>query len=152
MLRFWRRFRGRYRRIFKFDSGAGLRRIDPLIVCQRLALDEHYRGDHLAGAEVGDPVAQAITAGAACRAFGVTAYDDQTETGLTTAERIDLMISFDNYLLALKKNIKPSPTLPRPMGATQRPSNGKTTNGSSGYGPTATAKQSEQPSLSGWAQ
>ncbi len=149
MFRFWRRFRSRYRCIFKFDTGTGLRRIDPLIVCQRLSLDPDYIPQHLADAESGEPIPQAIVAAAACRAFHVTPYDDLNETGLTTAERIDLMISFDNYLLALKKSIRPSPTLPQPTGAIHGGSSGPTTNGSSDFGQTATGKQSATPSQFG---
>jgi hypothetical protein len=94
----------RRRLIFRFHDGRRIRAIDPVEVA--IALHSHpvflYR--HLSEAADGDFEAQRIVAQTACDVFGVSSVAEDEHYGLTVAERIELVMSFDLYLMELKKN------------------------------------------------
>lgn len=96
------------RLIFCFDDGAGnLRRIDPIVACNQLAEDPEYLPRHVDEARLGDRQSLAICGNAANRAFGVCDVADGP-AGMTLADRLALMIRFNDYLWALKKNTRRS--------------------------------------------
>lgn len=99
------------RLIFRFNNGSKVVAVDPISIA--IAIHEHpqFLPRHLREAADGDREAQTIVARAACDVFGVTRFDGY-KTGLTVAERIELMMAFDTYLHALKKNTVHSLTQP----------------------------------------
>ena len=135
MFRWYRRFKNRKRGLFRFEDGRQLRAADPLEIAQRMAVHPRYKPMHLSGAERGHRVDQKIVARAAVDIFDVEQWDDRKQIGMTQAELISLMISFDNYLLALKKNTRRSPTSPASTAATPQPSTPPTMSDSSHSGP-----------------
>lgn len=97
-------FWNRRRLLFRFHDGRRVRGIDPVEVLTRLADHEDYLPRHLSDAVNGDRESQQIVAKAACEAFGVKPYDGK-RTGLTVAERLHLMLTFDAWTIVVKKNI-----------------------------------------------
>lgn len=104
----WRR----RRLIFKFWDGAKVRGIDPVEAAIGLHSHPQFLHRHLSEAAKGDSEAQKLVAATACDVFGVRSFNPQTQTGLTVAERIELVMSFDIYLIDLKKNTVRSRTVP----------------------------------------
>lgn len=112
MIRLLRQWFWRQRRlIFRFNDGSKIVAVDPISIA--IAIHEHpkFLPRHLREAADGDRESQAIVANAARDVFGVTRFDGY-KTGLTVAERIELMMAFDTYLNALKKNTGHSLTSP----------------------------------------
>lgn len=138
MLRLLRQWLWRQRRlIFRFNNGSKIVAVDPISIA--IAIHEHpqFLPRHLREAADGDREAQTIVANAACDVFDVTRFDGY-KTGLTVAERIELMMAFDTYLHALKKNTVHSLTLPINTASTSPTSSAPTTNDTSGCGSTVT--------------
>lgn len=110
--RFRRWLWSRRRSIFRFHDGAKTRAIDPIAVA--IALHEHPRFTfrHLQEAAAGDQEAMLTVAATACDVFGVTPLAADGKSGLTVAERLELMLTFDVFCLALKKNTAPLPIPP----------------------------------------
>ena len=110
--RFRRWLWNRRRSIFRFRDGAKIRSIDPIAVA--IALHEHpkFIFRHLQEAAAGEQEAMQIVADTACDVFGVSPLAADGKSGLTIPERLELMLAFDVYCLALKKNTAPSPTPP----------------------------------------
>jgi hypothetical protein len=52
--------------------------------------------------------------GVVARVFGVSRWDDSSQTGLTDWEVLDLFGDLNEYLLAIKKKYSPGPTSPPP--------------------------------------
>lgn len=96
----------RRRLIFRFYNGSKVVAVDPITIATELHEHKEYLPKYLEDAAKGDVEAQRIVANTACEVFGVTRFDGY-KSGMTVAERIDLMFKFDTYLLALKKNINP---------------------------------------------
>lgn len=69
----------------------------------RLADDPQYLPRHIDEAMAGDAEAISICGAAAMRAFGVK---DAENGGLTLAERLELLLLFERWIDALKKNMK----------------------------------------------
>ena len=61
---------------------------------------------HIADAAKGDTEAQGILAATACDVINVKPLSIDGKSGLTVAERMELIMAFDLYLQALKKNTK----------------------------------------------
>lgn len=97
----------RRRKIFRFWDGHRTRAVDP--VSAAIALKEHpsFLRRHLREAMEGDIEAQKIVAATACDVFDAKPLDAKGR-GLSTAERIELVMGFDLYLSALKKNSRSS--------------------------------------------
>lgn len=140
----WRRRRN----IFRFNDGRRVRSADPIAVA--IALHEHktFLPRHLGEAVEGDPEAQRIVAGAARDVFGVSLLSPDEQNGLTVAETIELMLAFDGYLFALKKNIDRSLTRSGYTAPTSPPSNEPITSDTSAYGSTETESSSDTPTPS----
>lgn len=102
----WRR----HRAIFRYRDGRKIRSIDPIAVALALHAHPRFLPTHLAEAAGGDAEAMETVAQAACDVFGVAPFNGQS--GLTIAELIELMLAFDVYCLALKKNTGILPTRP----------------------------------------
>lgn len=111
----------RSRKIFRFNDGRRVRAVDP--VAAALALKEHptYLRKHLFDSMRGDVDAQRIVAQAACDVFDVKPLDANGR-GLSMTERIELVMGFDLYLSALKKNSVAFPTSPSSTVPTSEPS------------------------------
>ena len=139
--RLWRR----RRLIFRFNDGTRVRSIDPIEAAMALHDHTRYLPQHLAGATEGDREAQQIAAAAACDVFGVRPLSEDGGSGLTVSERIELLMAFDLYLLALKKNTAPPPTRRSSTASTPQPSPEPTTSSTSASGSTATERPSEPP-------
>lgn len=124
----WRR----HRAIFRYRDGHKIRSIDPIAVALALHAHPKFLPTHLAEAAGGDAEAMKTVAKTACDVFGVVPFDGQS--GLTIAELIELMLSFDVYCLALKKNTGISPTRPSFTESTSPISNDEITSDISAYG------------------
>ena len=135
----WRR----HRAIFRYRDGSKIRSIDPIAVALALHAHPKFLPSHLHEAASGDPSAMAIVSHAACDVFGVRPFDGKS--GLTVAELIELMLAFDVYCLALKKNTGLSPTRPNFTGSTPPTSNAETTSDFSVSGSIGTDQESADP-------
>lgn len=124
----------RRRKIFRFRDGKSVRGADPIVVALALHRHKEYLPEHLVDAANGVQEARESVAAAACDVFSVTPLADNGKHGLTVAERIELMMAFDAYLHALKKNTKHSPTPQTSSDATSQSSSEPTTNDSSASG------------------
>jgi hypothetical protein len=142
MLRQW--IWNRRRLIFRFNDGAKVVAVDPIAIA--IAIHEHpkYLPRHLNEAADGDREAQAIVADAACDVFKVSRFDGY-KSGLTVAERIELMMAFDVYLHVLKKNIASSQIPPINMASTSHCSSASTTSVTSDCGSTGNAPSCDPP-------
>lgn len=89
--------------IFSFHDGRRMRKVDPIVVSGLLASDPEYLPRHLDEARGGDVQALQIIGRAACRAFAVQPLDDRGR-GLTLAARVELVLAFEIWIDALKKN------------------------------------------------
>lgn len=129
--RFRRWLWSRRRSIFRYYDGSKTRAIDPIAVA--IALHEHpkFTFRHLQEAAAGDQEAMLIVAATACDVFGVTPLAADGKSGLTIPERLELMLVFDVYCLALKKNIAPSPIPPTSTVSTSPKSSEPITNDTS---------------------
>jgi len=128
MLSMFRRWLwSRRRSIFRFRDGSKIRAIDPIAVA--IALHEHpaFTFRHLQEASCGDRDAMLIVAKTACDVFGVHPLAADGKSGLTIPERLELMLSFDVFCAALKKNTAPSPIPPDSMESTLPESSEPTT-------------------------
>lgn len=144
MLRWFANRRWNKRRlIFRFNDGRRIRRVDPVEIA--IALHEHpeYLPEHLKEASSGSPDAQRTVAKAACDVFGVEPLSENR--GLTVNERIELVMAFDLYLLALKKNTVVSPISRDSTASTSADLSEPTTNDTSVSGSTASEPPSDQP-------
>src|SRR5690606_11840541 len=99
----------------------------------------------------GDKEAQQIVAKVATDVFGVHSLDATGKSGLTVAERIELVMAFDLYLMQLKKNIGRSRTRRKPSASMPPKSNEPTTKNTSDSGCTESVPQSETPTHTGSA-
>jgi hypothetical protein len=100
----------RRRLIFRYHDGVRTRRADPIELAAGLHAHDAYLHSHLSEAVDGDRDAIDIVARTACDVFGVHPLAVDGKSGMTVAERVELMLAFDLYLIELKKNIDPSPT------------------------------------------
>lgn len=126
------------RGIFKFHDGKQVRAVDPIQVIQKLRDHPTYNpSKHHVLIDHGDTKALEITCDAICVAFDVTRFDGKT--GLTVAELMALLITFNDYLEFVKKNIKRGPILPSILESTS--SQSPTTNDSS----RSISQETEQP-------
>jgi hypothetical protein len=121
MLRFigqllWRRRRN----IFRYNNGRKICCIDPVVAMFGLHEHKSFLPRHLGEAVDGDPEAMRIVCQAACEVFKVHPLSADGKSGLTASEMIELMIAFDAYLFALKKNIERSQTKPGYMASTSQ--------------------------------
>lgn len=91
------------RQIFRFNDGSRVRAVDPIAIAVALKEHKEFLPRHLTGAVNGDPESRKKVADAACDVFGVVPFDG-LKTGLTVAERIELMLAFDLWMLTVKKN------------------------------------------------
>jgi len=99
----------RNRRIYRFWDGRNRRAADPMVVYQRLlSCDDFDLETTPQLAEAGDLNSAEITAEAVRFAFDLPTFDGWQ--GLTILECMDLLGVYLAYLLALKKNIRRSPT------------------------------------------
>lgn len=121
------RIRAKRRRIFRFWDGTRIRGADPIVVAIRLHDHKQFLPSHLTDAARGDSDALAIVAIAACGAFGVSELSSDGKSGLTRSELYELMLAFDQYMMAVKKNIAISPTSRSSTAATSPPSSEPTT-------------------------
>jgi hypothetical protein len=134
----------RRRLIFRFYNGSKVVAVDPITIATALHEHKEYLPKHLEDAAKGDVEAQRIVANTACEVFGVSRFDGY-KSGMTVAERIDLMFKFDTYLLALKKNINPL-LIPRSFtGLTSDDYKSPTTSVTSDCGPIANEACCEPP-------
>lgn len=135
----------RRRKIFRFNDGRKIRSADPIEVSIALAEHAKFLPEHLEDARWGDVESLEIVATTACDVFGVQPLSADGKSGLTVGERLELLLAFDLYLMALKKNIGRSPT-PRSSTESISPgSSGKTTSDTSGSGQTAPEPSSDPP-------
>lgn len=139
----------RRRKIFRFHDGRRVRCADPIEVAIGLAEHPTFMPDHLEDARWGNEDALEKVATAACDVFGVSPLSTDGKSGLTVGERLELMLAFDLYLLALKKNIGRSPTRPPYTVSTSPVSSGKTTSDTSGSGQTESVAPSAPPTSPG---
>lgn len=114
--------------LFRFHDGKRVRRADPLAVAIALHSHPTYLRRHLDEAIAGDKEALQIVAQAATDVFGVQPLSSDGRRGLTLNERLDLMLGFDAYLYAVKKNTVASATSPSSTGSTSPNSSEPTTN------------------------
>lgn len=126
----------RRRKIFRFNDGRRIRSADPVEVAIALAEHAEFLPDHLDDARGGDSVALRIVATAACDVFGVRPLSSDGKSGLTVSERLELMLGFDAYLYALKKNTAPSLIRQPSTASISTDSSEPTTSGTSDCGPT----------------
>lgn len=148
MLLNWLRHRiaERKRRIFRFSDGHRITAVDPIEIAIGLSEHKTYLPEYLKGAVDGDKESQRIVAQAACDVFGVLPFDNGQ--GLTVAERIELMVLFDLYLLTVKKNIAASQTPLNSSESTSEPSSETTTSDMSASGATGNDPQRDVPTTS----
>ena len=118
----------RRRLIFRYHDGESQRAADPVEIAIALHGHTEFLYRHLEDAAEGDKDAQQVVARAACDAFGVEPLSPDGSYGLTVAERIELVMAFDLFLMKLKKNTVHSQTLATSMESTSSNSDGKTTN------------------------
>ena len=124
----------RRRLIFQFHDGTRIQAIDPIEVSVAIHDHPEFLHRHLKETTEGDSESQAIAARTACDVFGVSPLDVASGTGLTVTERVELMMAFDLYVIALKKNTRHSPTPPSSMESTSNPSSKATTSDTSPSG------------------
>lgn len=129
----------RRRKIFRFNDGRRVRSIDPIEAAIGLSEHKTYLPEHLEDARFGDVEALGQVATAACDVFGVQPLSVNGKTGLTVAERLELMLAFDLYLLALKKNTARSLTPASSTESTSTDSSEPTTSDTSDSGATESA-------------
>lgn len=96
-------FRPRRRGLFRFHDGMQWRYADPLRVARILAEHPQYRAMHLDHAKAGDPEAIEVCADAAREAFGLRPID-ATGRGTSWQDSIEILLGFDIWVRALKKN------------------------------------------------
>lgn len=120
----WRRIREREQEIFRFWDGSRERGVDPLVVLRDLNAHPQFKPEfHPSLILNGDPASGAvkeateITLDAVNFAFGVEPWReaDGAAKGLTVTKRLELLLTFSEYLDALKKNISGTPTSPAAM-------------------------------------
>lgn len=98
----------RRRLIFRYHDGTRVTAADPVEVA--IALHSHpiFLWRHIGEAVEGNAESQRIVSDAACDVFGVSPLTTGGKGGLTIGERIELVMAFDLYLTALKKNTRVS--------------------------------------------
>ena len=96
------RYRPRGREIFRYRVGKSYRYADPIDIALILADHPTYLPRHLAEARAGDLESIEICGQVACDAFGVTFADNDEKLGLTRAELVKLLMSFDLWKIAIK--------------------------------------------------
>lgn len=126
------------RLLFRFYDGSKIRSIDPVVAGIALHAHDTFVYRHLHEAANGDAESQLIVAQTASDVFGVAAVDNDGSHGLTISERVELMMAFDLWLMALKKNIARSPTSATYTVLTSHGSSETTTNDSLDSGSTDT--------------
>ncbi len=108
MFRFLRRYvSARKKLIFRFHDGQRNCCADPIVVAGRLKAHPQFLPQHLIEARDGDAMAIKIVGDAACHAFDVQPLDGDGN-GLTLSDRVALLLAFDYWVDALKKNTPPS--------------------------------------------
>ena len=112
----------RRRLIFRFHDGKRIRRADPLAAAIALHAHPKYLPRHLGQARDGDKEAIQIVADAATDIFGLQPLSADGRQGLTINERLEIMLGFNAYLRALKKNTVASATSHSSTVATSIPS------------------------------
>lgn len=107
--------RERKRQIFTFWDGNRLRRIDPMVVWEKLVEHPTFVEErHVTAALRGEPEAVRIVVATVCDVFGVREWSEG-RGGLLRNECFDLLSSFYDYLDALKKNTVEHATSLPPM-------------------------------------
>ncbi|WP_230773893.1 hypothetical protein [Roseiconus lacunae] len=100
MLQWLRDWRSRRRRLlFRYFDGQRTIAVDPLELSRMLSSDPEFLPRHLDEAISGDNDAIEICGRACVRTFRVT--------NLTLGEQIALLVKFDDWIEALKKNTMP---------------------------------------------
>lgn len=117
----------RRRLLFRFHDGKRIRRADPLSAAIALHSHPKYLPRHLVEARNGDKEAMQIVADAATDIFGLQPLSPDGKRGLTLNERFEIMLGFNAYLRALKKNTVASATSRSSTAATSPPSSSPTT-------------------------
>jgi len=114
----WKWFRqDRNRQIFCYWDGIRLRRIDPLVVWDRLVSHPEFVEDRDVPAAIrGNLEAIRLVVKAVCDAFGCREWAESTP-GLTRTELMDLLAAYYDYCEALKKNIAAPATSSPPTGS-----------------------------------
>ncbi len=108
LLEFFRNWRrNRRRRIYRYFDGLRNRYADPVALQFALANHPTYLPRHLAEARAGDVEAIAVLCDVAQGVFGAHGIDARTGKGLSAGELATLVIDFEVYCVALKKNTKP---------------------------------------------
>ena len=138
-------FPDRARSIFVFRDGTGERRADPLAIEERLFralsdLDHEAMDQHLKSPEIRvafDALAKLLPA--VREAFGVAAFEDDPEKGLTREESLDLLARFWDWRDGLKKSGGPTASTSPPTA--DGPAPGPTTRPSSASGGTGSASR-----------
>lgn len=124
----------RRRLLFRFHDGKRIRRVDPLAAAIALHAHPTYLPRHLGEAVDGDKDALQIVAQAASDVLGIAPLVIGGNGGLTLQERLEIMLAFDAYLGALKKNIARPLTSPHSTAQTSPESPAPTTSSTSASG------------------
>ena len=111
MLLYWLRKRlwQRKRLIFRYHDGTRNVGADPIEVSIAMHAHPKFLYRHLHEAVDGNLESQTIVSDMACEIFNVKPLSPDGKTGLTRAELLALVMAFDLYRIALKKNIEPLP-------------------------------------------
>ena len=123
--------------IFAYWDGQAVRYGDPFRLWRDLTQDEKVNLDRLLP-EVDDADGKAIDEiiGHVCNVFGVTKWDEQTQTGLTDLELLNLLGNVLRWTNIVKKNSNHGPTSrpasPAATSSTSPEPPSETTNASSG--------------------
>ncbi len=133
------------RLLFRFHDGRRTRSVDPVEIAMALHSHDVFLYQHLIDAADGDVDSQKVVAQTACDVFGVHPLDSDHRIGLTIAERIELVMAFDLYLMSLKKSIDPTLTPPSFTESTSKESESATTSATSDSGSTENDPPSDPP-------
>ena len=129
-----RKLAERRRFIFRYYDGLRVQSADPIELATDLAAHKTYLHEHIGQAVAGDAEALAIVGDAACDVFGVEPLSEDGKRGLTVAERLQLVMAFDLYMAALKKNTAVLPIPQSSTASTSESSKGSTTSDMSASG------------------
>ena len=125
-----RRRHKRRRELFKYFDGKRQRSIDPMRAYRALMGDPEFDWEthpvEMDNLDSEDEFARKMASDASDATlkairdvFDVREWDDRTETGLTEADTVAILIDFVAYLDAVKKNISGSLTSPQPTESQQ---------------------------------
>lgn len=124
MLNLFRRSRRDKREIFEYWDGQSTRRADPLLLWRNMLSSTTCSAERDLPAAFGfgeegkaveyDAESESRVLALTLELFEITAYSEDNPTGLTIAERLELLTSFLQYMGELKKKHSFSLTLPVP--------------------------------------